>query len=499
MNVTITNEYEKMAEKLDLRTQAFIDGKFVNSVSGDTFETNSPVNGQVITKIASCGTEDVELAVSAAKRSFETRVWAGIEAVERKRILLKWADLIEEHAEELAIMETLDSGKPITDNVNTDVPESIAVIRFHAEAIDKLQDDITPSSDKGLNIVVREPIGVVAAILPWNFPLLMAAWKLGPILAAGNSVVVKPAKLTTLTILKLAELAKEAGIPDGVLNILPGNGGVLGDALAHHSDVRLITFTGSTEVGKKLLIHSGQSNAKRVLLEMGGKNPAVVMPDVKDLDYVADCIVSSAFWNMGENCTQNSRIYIHKDIKPQLTKLIVEKAKGHKVGNPFDPETTIGALIEKKHMETVLSYIEIGKAEGAKIICGGNQVLAETGGNYVEPTIFDDVKHNMRIATEEIFGPVVALIEFEDIDEVIKMANDSVYGLQASVYTMDINAANKLARGIQAGVVSVNCYSEGSTNVPFGGFKQSGFFGRDKSVWANLSYTETKSICIALN
>lgn len=220
MNVTITNEFEKMSEKLDLCTQAYIDGKFVNSVSGDTFETTNPANGQVITKIASCGTEDVELAVSAAKRSFEARVWAGIEAIERKRILLKWADLIEEHAEELAIMETLDSGKPITDNINTDVPESIAVIRFHAEAIDKLQDDITPSSDKGLNIVVREPIGVVAAILPWNFPLLMAAWKLGPILAAGNSVVVKPAKPTTLTILKLAELAKEAGIPDGVLNIL---------------------------------------------------------------------------------------------------------------------------------------------------------------------------------------------------------------------------------------------------------------------------------------
>jgi len=497
MSFRATHEYEEMAKKLDLQTQAFIDGRFVDSVSGNTFETTNPANGQFIAKIASCGTEDVDLAVSAAKRSFEARVWAGIEAVERKEMLLKWADLIGEHAEELAIMETLDSGKPIADNTNTDVPESISCIRFHAEATDKLQDDITPSSDNGLNIVVREPIGVVAAILPWNFPLLMAAWKLGPILAAGNSVVVKPAKLTSLTILKLAELAQEAGIPDGVLNILPGSGSVLGDALAHHGDVRLITFTGSTEVGKKLLTCSGQSNAKRVLLEMGGKNPAVVMPDVKDLDYVADCIASSAFWNMGENCTQNSRIYIHKDIKQQLTELIVEKVKANKVGNPFDPETTMGALIEKKHMETVLSYIEIGKAEDAKIICGGNQALTETGGYYVEPTIFDNVKHNMRIAKEEIFGPVAALIEFEDIDQVVKMANDTEYGLQASVYTSDIDAANKLARGIQAGVVSVNCFSEGSTNVPFGGFKQSGFFGRDKSVWANRSYTETKSICIA--
>lgn len=496
MNFRTRKEYEKMAKELEFCTKAFIDGEFVESISGNTFETINPSNGEVITNITECGEEDVDIAVEAAKKSFNSRLWSGIEPDERKKIMLKWADLIEEHTEELAIMETLDNGKSIKDSLTGDIPETIDCIRFHAEAIDKLQDDITPSSDNGLNIVVREPIGVVAAIVPWNFPLLMGVWKIGPILAAGNSVVVKPAKLTTLTLLKLAELAKEAGIPDGVFNVIPGSGSVVGERLAYHEEVRLITFTGSTEVGKDLLVGAGKSNAKRVLLEMGGKSPTIVMPDIKDLDYVAECIVESALFNMGQNCTQNSRIYIHTDIKPELTELIVDKVNSHKVGNPFDPNTTIGALIEEKHLEKVLDYIKIGKDEGGKILCGGNRVLEDTGGYFLEPTLFDNVKHDMTIAREEIFGPVFSLLEFKELDEVIEMANDTEYGLQASVYTSDIDAANKLARGIQAGVVSVNCYSEGSNNVPFGGFKQSGFFGRDKSVWANRSYTETKAICI---
>src|SRR5699024_325308 len=472
MKLRTVKEYEKMAKELEFSTKAFINGEFVDSASGNTFETINPSNGQVITKITKCGEEDVDSAVEAAEKSFNSRVWAGIEASERKEIMLKWADLIEEHDEELAIMETLDNGKPINDTVNGDVPDTISCIRFHAEAIDKLQDDITPSSDDGLNIVVREPIGVVAAIVPWNFPLLMAAWKIAPALAAGNSVIVKPAKLTTLTLLKLAELAKKAGIPNGVFNVIPGSGSVVGDALAIHEDVRLITFTGSTKVGKGLLVKSGESNAKRVLLELGGKSQTIVMPDINDLDDVAESIVESALFNMGQNCTQNSRIYIHKDIKEDLTELIVDKVNAHKVGNPFDPETTIGALIEEKHMEKVLNYIKIGKDEGEKILCGGKRTLEDTGGFFIEPTLFDNVDQDMTIAREEIFGPVFSLLEFEGLEEVIEKANDTKYCLQASVYTSDLDTANKLARGIQAGVVSVNTYSEGSENVPFGGFKQ---------------------------
>jgi gamma-glutamyl-gamma-aminobutyraldehyde dehydrogenase len=335
--------------------------------------------------------------------------------------------------------------------------------------------------------------------LPWNFPLLMAAWKLGPILASGNSVVLKPAKLTTLSMLRVAELAQEAGLPDGVLNVLPGSGRDVGEALALHQDVDLITFTGSTPVGRKLLEYAGQSNLKRVLLELGGKNPCVVMPDIADLDTAAEQAAAAVFWNMGENCSSNSRLIIHRDIKDRFMVKLLEKTKDWTVGNPMDPQFALGSMIEKPHMETVLGYMAKGKAEGATLACGGHQILHETGGYYLEPTIFDNVTCEMTLAREEIFGPVLAVLTCHSEEEAIRMANDTEYGLHASLWSDNVNQVHRMARAIRCGTVSVNCFSEGDFGTPFGGFKQSGFFGRDKSLWASRQYTELKTIWMAIS
>lgn len=342
-------------------------------------------------------------------------------------------------------------------------------------------------------------MGVVAAILPWNFPLLMAAWKLGPILASGNSVVLKPAKLTTLSMLRAAELAQDAGVPDGVLNVLPGSGRDVGETLALHQDVDLITFTGSTPVGRKLLECAGRSNLRRVLLELGGKNPCVVMPDIADLDTAAEQAAAAVFWNMGENCSSNSRLIIHRDIKDKFMAKLLQKTQNWTVGNPMDPQFALGAMIERPHMETVLGYISKGKAEGATLACGGNQILQETGGYYLEPTIFDNVTCDMTLAREEIFGPVLAVLTCHSEEEAIRMANDTEYGLHASLWSDNVNQVHRMARAIRAGTVSVNCFSEGDFGTPFGGFKQSGFFGRDKSLWASRQYTELKTIWMAIS
>lgn len=487
-------EYEQIAANLTFQTKAFINGEFVDAQDGQVFQTVNPANGQVITEVASCGVADVLYAEKVAREAFMDGRWSRMAPAARKEILIRLADLIEAHGDELAVMESMDSGKPINDTVNGDVPETALTFRWHAEAIDKLEDSITAADGDHVSMIVREPIGVVGAILPWNFPMQMAAWKLAPILATGNSVLVKPAQLTSLTLLKIAELAKEAGIPDGVLNVLPGKGSVIGDAIANHPEIECITFTGSTEVGKRLLVQSGQTNAKRVLLEMGGKNPCVVLPDVTDLDYVAEQAVNAVFWNMGENCTSNSRLLVHRDMKAALTEKILEKTKLLKTGNPLDPDNNYGALIEPKHMKSILNYIEIGKQEGATLLCGGEQLYPESGGNYVAPTVFTDVTPDMRIAKEEIFGPVLAIIAYDTEEEAIQIANDTEYGLQASLFTDDVRKAHRVARQLRAGTVSINCYSEGDIGTPFGGFKQSGFFSRDKSLWANRQYTELKTI-----
>ncbi len=496
MGFLTTQEYEKVAQSLTYNTKALINGKLVDAASGKTFDTVNPANGKVITSIASCGTEEVEEAVKAARAAFDSGKWSRIAPEERKKMLFKFADLIEQNATELAVMESIDSGKPICDTVEGDVPETVECFRFAAEAIDKINDEITPTNGDSLCLVRREPIGVCAAILPWNFPILMSAWKLAPILAAGNCVVVKPAKLTSLTLLKLAELSLEAGIPAGVLNVVPGSGKLIGDALANHKEIDLITFTGSTAVGRNLLNCSGNSNIKRVLLELGGKNPCVVTQDIDNLDYAAEEIVKAALWNMGENCTQNSRIIMHKDIKDKLLPKILSEVEKWKVGNPLDPTNLHGALIERAHMEKVLEYVEIGKQEGADLIYGGEQILKETGGNFLKPAVFDNCNQSMRIIREEIFGPVFAIETYTDIEEAIAMANDTEYGLQASVWSDNIHKVQTLTSGIKAGVISVNHFSEGDMTTPFGGFKQSGFMGRDKSIWANKQYTELKSVYV---
>ena len=498
MALLTKEQYEKIASDVRFCSDALIDGKFVKAASGKIFTTENPATGKPLAEITSCDQQDVERAVQAARRAFEDRRWAGKSPSERKEILLKFAGLIQGHADELAVLETLDSGKPVGDTVQADIPETSGCFAWHAEAADKLEDGITATGPGNVSLVVREPVGVVAAIVPWNFPLLMAAWKLGPILASGNSVILKPAKLTTLSMLRVAELAQEAGIPDGVLQVLPGSGTEVGEVLALHQDVDLITFTGSTEVGRKLLAYAGQSNLKRVLLELGGKNPCVVMSDIADLDTAAEQTAAAAFWNMGENCSANSRLIVHKDIKDKFMVKLLEKTRDWTVGNPLDPQFRLGSMIERPHMERVLGYIAKGKAEGATLACGGNQILQETGGYFLEPTIFDNVTPDMTISRDEIFGPVLAVLTCKDEAEAIAMANDTVYGLHASLWSDNVNQVHRMARAIRAGTVSVNCFSEGDFGTPFGGFKQSGFFGRDKSMWANRQYTELKTIWMAI-
>ncbi len=498
MNLLSCEECKKIAKDIEFPTKAVIDGKYTDALSGETFEAENPATGEKIAKIAKCGREDVDLAVKAARRAFEDGRWSMLSPSERKEILVRFANLIIENGNELAVLESIDSGKPAYDTFQVDIPETAGCFSWHGEAADKLEDEMTATGPDNVSIVVREPIGVIGAILPWNFPILMAGWKIAPILASGNCVVAKPSTLTSFTLIRLAQLALEAGVPAGVFNVVPGGGRSVGEAMALHEDIDMLTFTGSTEVGRKLLEYSGQSNLKRVLLELGGKNPCLVFPDVKDLDSVAEEIVTAALWNMGENCTANSRILIHNDIKDVLTEKIIENVKKWETGDPLNGKNRLGAIIEESHMNSILKYVEIGKNEGANLIYGGERILEETGGYFIKPAVFDNVTPDMTIAREEIFGPVFALMTFESEEEAVRIANDTEYGLQATLMSDDVNRVHRVSRMLRAGTVSVNCYSEGDIGTPFGGFKQSGFFGRDKSLWANRQYTEMKTIWIKL-
>jgi len=489
---------EKAVGKLKFRTQAFIDGRFCGAASGKTYTSINPATGKPLAEIAACEAPDVDAAVKAARRAFEKGAWAKCPAAQRKRVMLKLADLIEENLAELALLDCLDAGKPISDCMNMDLPDTVHCFRWHAEAIDKEYERVSPVGPDNVAMIVREPLGVVGAILPWNFPIQMAAWKLGPILATGNSVVVKPARQTSLSMLRLAELAAEAGIPEGVVNVVPGNGSVVGAALCKHMDVDAVAFTGSTEVGRQLLEYSAQSNLKRVVLELGGKNPQVVLESAGDLDYIAAQAVNCVFWNMGENCSSGSRLIVHRKLKDALLARILDVAREWTVGDPLDPATRIGPMIEESHMNKVLGYIESGKSEGARLVLGGKRTLEKTGGFFVEATIFDQVQPSMRIAREEIFGPVLSVFTCDSEDQAIALANDTPYGLTASVYTQNVGTAHRVARALRAGTVSVNCFSEGDVTTPFGGFKQSGFFGRDKSIFAHYQYTELKTVWIQL-
>ena len=486
-----------LASELDLRTRAFIGGELVDALSGETFSCVSPSSGQVIAEIASCDEADVDRAVDGARAAFESGVWSRMAPKARKKILLRFAELISEHADELALLETLDMGKPIRDAQRVDIPLSAECIAYYGEAIDKVYDEVAPTQESSVVMILREPLGVVAAVVPWNFPTLMATWKLGPALATGNSVILKPAEQSPLTAIRLGELGAEAGLPEGVLQVLPGFGETAGQALGRHVDVDMVTFTGSTEVGKYFLRYSGESNMKRLALECGGKSPLVVFPDC-DLDAAATAAAWGVFYNQGEVCNAASRLLVHADVKDELLEKIVGVAERIRPGDPLDPKTRMGAIVDETQLGRVLGYIEAGRDEGAALHTGGSRVLEETGGYFVEPTIFDAVSNDMRIAQEEIFGPVLSAISFTDEDEAIAIANDTVYGLAAGVWTNDVNRAHRAARAIRAGVVWVNAFDMGDITSPFGGFKQSGF-GRDKSIHALEKFTDRKAVWIQLH
>lgn len=492
-----TSAAAKLATSLHLPTNAMIGGRPTEAASGRTFATLNPATGEELAQIADCDSTDVDRAVAAARKAFEGP-WSRMSQGDRKRLMLRFATLVEAHATELATIETLEGGKPIDDTANIDLVESIDVIRWHAEAADKVNDLLTPSGPGVVSMVVREPLGVVGVVLPWNFPLLMAAWKLGPILATGNTCVLKPAEQTSITTLRLAELATEAGIPDGVINVVPGFGPAVGEPLGRHMDVDAVAFTGSTDTGRRFLHYSADSNLKEVVLECGGKNPFVVMADADNLDSIADHASTSIFWNGGQNCSSNSRLIVHNTVKDELLALIVEKARDWPVGDPLDPATRIGAMIESEHLDKVLDNISAANDEGANCVLGGRRTLEASGGFFVEPTIFTDVDPSMRIAKEEVFGPVLSVIGFDQPEDGLRIANDTAYGLAASVFTSDLRTAHLAARAIKAGTVSVNSYAEGDVATPFGGFGLSGFGGRDKSLHAHEQYTQLKTIWIDL-
>jgi len=490
-------EWEARAKALKIEGRAFIQGEYLAAASGETFDCISPVDGRLLAKVASCDAADAERAVKSARATFDSGVWSREAPAARKAVMIRFAELLEEHAEELALLETLDMGKPIGDSLNVDLPGAADSLRWSGEAIDKVYDEVAATSHDQLGLVTREPVGVVAAIVPWNFPLMMAAWKLGPALATGNSVILKPSERSPLTAIRIAQLAIEAGIPAGVLNVLPGYGHTVGKALALHMDVDTAVFTGSTKIAKQLMVYAGESNMKRVWLEAGGKSPNIVFEDAPDLQAAAEAAAAAIAFNQGEVCTAGSRLLVQKSIKARFLPLVVEALKGWKAGHPLDPETNVGALVDGRQLEQVLGYIQAGQDEGAKILTGGQRVLEETGGTYVEPTLFDGVSNAMKIAREEIFGPVLSVIEFEDAEEAIRIANDTPYGLAAAVWTRDISKAHLTARALRAGSVWVNMYDGGDMTAPFGGFKQSGN-GRDKSLHAFDKYTELKATWIKL-
>ncbi len=489
MGLLTKDEYESIAAHLDLPTGAFIDGGYRPATSGQVFETINPATGAVLTSIAACGSEDVDFAVEKAREAFDDGRWSKMHPSDRKDILIRLCKLLTRNARELAVMESIDSGKTIFDCETVDVPETIHCLKWHAEAIDKIYDQVSPASDDHIAMVVREPIGVVGLVLPWNFPLLMLAWKIGPALAAGCSVVVKPAAETSLTALKVAELASEAGLPHGVLNVVPGGGAEVGEPIGRHMDIDMVSFTGSTVMGKKFLNYSAESNAKEVVLEMGGKNPAIVMDDAENLDRVAAHVVNGAFWNMGENCSASSRLIVHKDVKAELLERIAHHAKHWNVGDPLDPETRMGALVSEGHYSKVCSYLD----QAETVLIGGK---AENG--FVEATVVEVPGNDATLAREEIFGPVLSVIEVSGFDEAISIANDTEYGLCASIFTANAKRAIRGARAIRAGTVTINSFGEGDITTPFGGYKQSGFGGRDNSVHAHDQYTQLKTIWIDL-
>lgn len=471
----------------------FINGKWVNSVSGKTFDTINPATEEVITSIAEGGKADIDLAVTAARKAFEKGPWRKIDARDRGKILLKIMDLIENNKDELALLETLDNGKPISETTNADLPLVIDCLLYYAGWADKIHGETIPVRGEFFNYTIREPVGVVGQIIPWNFPLLMAVWKIAPALACGNTVVLKPAEQTPVTALRLGEICQEAGLPDGVLNIVPGYGPTAGAALAEHMDVDKIAFTGEYTTGR-IIMQAASKNLKRVSLELGGKSPNIVFAD-SDIDSAVNGAMTGIFFNQGEVCCAGSRLFLEKSIHDEFVEKLSDKASSLRVGNPEDAGTQMGAQVSKEQFDKILGYIDSGKQEGAKLVTGGERCGKR--GYFVKPTIFDEVDNNMRIAREEIFGPVVSAITFDDVADMVRQCNSSIYGLAAAVWTRDIKKAHRLARDLKAGTIWVNTYNTFDAASPFGGFKQSGF-GKELGIHALELYTQVKSVWVNL-
>jgi acyl-CoA reductase-like NAD-dependent aldehyde dehydrogenase len=487
------SEVSARAAALALPSRAVIGGRLVDSRAGETFANLTPRDGSTLNAVAKGEAADIDAAVAAARAAFEDGRWRDQGPRDKKKILFRLAELIEASADDLALMESLDVGKPISDARNVDIPLAINTLRYYAEALDKVYGEVGPSPASRLSYAVYEPLGVVGAIVPWNFPLHMAMWKVAPALAMGNSVVLKPAEQSPLTALRLGELALEAGLPDGVLNVVPGFGASAGQALARHMDVDMVAFTGSGPVGRKLMVYAGESNGKRISLELGGKSPQIVFADAPDLDAAAQAAAWGVFYNQGEVCTAASRLLVQDSIREAFLDKVLGVARGIQVGDPLDPATRFGAMVSERQMQTALRYIDSAQAEGAALRLGGRRVRAESGGYYVEPTVFDAVPPTATLAREEVFGPVLGVIGFQDAAEAFQIANDTVYGLAAGVWTGSLDRAMTAARRLRAGLVWVNGWDACDITMPFGGFKQSGF-GRDRSLHALHKYADLKAV-----
>jgi acyl-CoA reductase-like NAD-dependent aldehyde dehydrogenase len=486
------------AASLAIDGRMVIDGLRHDTASGETFVKTSPVDGRTLAPVARGREADIDAAVKSARAAFDDGRWAAKPPAARKKILQRFADKILAARDELALLETLDMGKPIQYSLSVDVPSTARTIAWYAEAVDKIYDEIAPTGPSALALITREPMGVVGVIVPWNYPMIMAAWKLGPALASGNSVVLKPSEKSPFTALRLAELAVEAGVPPGVFNVVPGYGQEAGEALALHMDVDALGFTGSTRTGRRMLEYSGRSNLKRIYNELGGKSAFLVFPDFADVERAAKTVAGSMFFNQGESCNAPSRVLVHESVADRFVEIVAGEAPQYQPADPLDAGTVMGALVDDTQLRTVMGYIEAGRGEGAMCVTGGRQARTQSGGFFVEPTVFDRVDNGMKIAREEIFGPVLSVIRFKTEAEAVALANNSSFGLQASVWSDNINRAHRVARALRAGTVHVNQYDEDDITVPFGGYKQSGN-GRDKSLHAFDKYTELKTTWLRID
>ena len=494
MSAKTKAEWEKLSSNLNFNNEAFIDGKFIKAQSEKTFDCFNPSNGKLLTKVSSCDETDVDRAVKSCRKAFDNGHWSRMSPSERKKILLKLSDLILKNHNELSLLDSMDMGKTVSDAFTYDIPGAADLLSWNAEAIDKIMDEVAPTEKNNLAMIRRVPLGVVGAVVPWNYPLDMAMWKCAPALATGNSIILKPAEQSPLSALRFAELAAEAGLPDGVLNVVPGYGETAGKAIGMHNDIDCVSFTGSTEVGKYFFEYSAKSNMKLIWTECGGKSPNIIFEKSKKLDLAAQLTANGGFFNQGEVCSANSRVLVHENILNEFIDLLKKEASNWVTGDPFDPNSNIGCLVSEDHAVKVKNFINNAKNE-TELLFEGKIESSENVGTFVAPTIFKDDTGKKEISTDEVFGPVLSIIPFSSDEEAIKIAHDSKYALAASIWTDDLSQAHDISDKLHVGTVSVNTVDAFSTMTPFGGFKQSGT-GNDLSIHAFDKYTGLKTVWI---